>query len=132
MYLWKCWRDTRGLFLVLAIAAVLVMPAAAAVIGPLQDFGTAALRSTLMLIGIGAAMALGARAAGQGFAADTLHFLFTKPRTRAQFLWTCWAVGCLEMLVIVAVNFAGGYLTLVRHHVDPFHASIGGAGNLAS
>lgn len=128
MYLWKCWRDTRGFFLVLAIAAVLIMPCAGAVTGLLQDFGTAALRSTFMLVGIGAAMALGARAAGQGFAGDTLQFLFTKPRTRAYFLWACWAVGCVEMLAIVAINFAAGYFTLVRHDVDPFRASAGGPG----
>lgn len=32
-------------------------------------------------------------------------------------------VGRVEMLLIVAGNFAAGYFTLIRQHVDPFHGS---------
>jgi ABC-type transport system involved in multi-copper enzyme maturation permease subunit len=97
MYFWKCWRDTRSFFIVFAIIAAVVMPVAAVVCvgtGLLENFGAEAFRSTFALIIMFVALALGALCASEEFAGSTIHFLFTKPRTRAYFLWTGWAVGC--------------------------------------
>lgn len=81
MYLWKCWHDTRGLFLILATGAALVMPITAFVcMGSefIHGFGSAVFQATFSLIGFCAALALGAQAASQSFAADFLQFLFTR------------------------------------------------------
>jgi len=127
MYVWKCWRDTRSFFIVFAIIAVVVMPVAAVVCvgtGLLENFGSEAFRSTFALIISFVALALAAVCASEEFAGSTIHFLFTKPRSRAYFLWTGWAVGCAELLAIALVNWAAGSLTLGHYSKNPLHSAI--------
>lgn len=118
MYLWKCWRDTRSFFIVSLVIAAIVMPVAAVVcVGThlVEDFGTSAFLSTFGLILTAVALGLGAVGAIHEFAEKTAHFLFTKPRTRAYFVWVGWAVGCAEFLAVAVVNLLAGWLTLSHY-----------------
>jgi ABC-type transport system involved in multi-copper enzyme maturation permease subunit len=127
MYFWKCWRDTRSFFIVFAIIAAIVMPVAAVVCvgtGLLETFGSEGFRSTFALIIMFVALALGALCASEEFAGSTIHFLFTKPRSRAYFLWTGWAVGCAELLAIALINWAAGSLTLAHYGKNSVHSTI--------
>ncbi len=129
MYFWKCWRDSRSLFVILAIIAAVIMPVAALVsVGTklLEQFGTSAFLSTFGLFGMLSSLALGTLVASEEFADKTVQFLFSKPRSRAYFVWTGWAVGCLELLLIALVNLSAGWLTLSRY-ANPFHSTLFGS-----
>jgi hypothetical protein len=133
MYAWKCWHDTRFFFLTFVIIAAAAMPVAAAVSTGthlIEQFGTMAFRTTFATLLVIVALALGAIGAIQEFAEKTTHFLFTKPRSRAYFVWVSWTIGCAELLAIGGMNFASGWLTLARYSSRPFHSylfgSIGG------
>jgi hypothetical protein len=125
MYLWKCWRDTRGFFFIFLIIASAIMPVAAAVTEGthlMADPGTIALSTmlpTMLLILNGAALGLGAIGAIHEFSENTAHFLFTKPRSRAYFVWIGWAVGGVELLVVGLVNLSVGWLTLSHYSQHP-------------
>jgi hypothetical protein len=130
MYFWKCWRDTRSFFLVFLIIAAIVMPVAAVVcVGThlVEDFGTSAFLTTFGLILTAVALGLGAVGAVHEFAEKTAHFLFTKPRSRAYFVWVGWAVGCVEFLAVAAVNLLAGWLTLSHYSKNPFHSTLNGS-----
>jgi ABC-type transport system involved in multi-copper enzyme maturation permease subunit len=130
MYLWKCWRDTRSFFLVFLIIAAIVMPVAAVVcLGThlVEDFGTSAFASTFGLILTAVALGLGAIGAVHEFAEKTAHFLFTKPRSRAYFIWAGWGVGFAEFLAIAAINFLAGWATLSHYSKNPFHSTLNGS-----
>ena len=127
MYLWKCWRDTGAFFLVFLIGAAIVMPVAAVVCtgtGLVEEFGASAFQSTFGLILLAVGLGLGAIGALHEFGDKTAHFLFTKPRTRAYFVWVSWAVGACELLAIALVNFLAGCATLSRYSKNPFHSPI--------
>ena len=117
MYLWKCWRDTRTLFIVSLIVALIVMPVSVMVLGTglLTDSGLAAVSSTLFLITSLMALGLGALGASEQFDDRTVHFLYTKPRRRAYFVWVNWGVGCAELSVVAVVNILVGWVVLVRY-----------------
>jgi hypothetical protein len=130
MYLWKCWRDTRFFFLVFLIIAIVVMPVAAVVCvgtGLIEEFGASAFQSTLGLILIAVALGLGAIGAIHEFGDKTAQFLFTKPRSRAYFVWASWAVGAIELLAVALVNLLAGWLTLSRYSGNPFHSTLLGS-----
>lgn len=130
MYFWKCWRDTRYFFIVFLIIAAIVMPVAAVVcVGThlVEDFGTSAFSSTFGLILTALALGLGAIGAVHEFAEKTAHFLFTKPRRRAYFVWAGWAVGFAELLAIATVNFLAGWATLSHYSKNPFHSTLNGS-----
>jgi ABC-type transport system involved in multi-copper enzyme maturation permease subunit len=130
MYFWKCWRDTRSFFIVFLIIAAIVMPVAAVVcVGThlVEDFGTSAFSATFGLILTALALGLGAIGAVHEFAEKTAHFLFTKPRSRAYFVWAGWAVGFAELLAIATVNFLAGWATLSHYSKNPFHSTLNGS-----
>ena len=115
MYLWKCRRETRFFTIVFLIIAAAVMPATAMLSAGthfLEEFGRPAFESTLASILLGMALWLGAIGALHGFDDKTVQFLFTKPRSRASFVWIGWAVGCVELLMVGLVNLYAGWLTL--------------------
>jgi hypothetical protein len=117
MYLWKCWRETRLFGIVFLGIAAAVMPLAAALTTGtqlLEEFGGPAFQFTLESLLAGTALWLGAIVALHGFDNRTVQFLFTKPRSRAYFVWAGWAVGAIELLVIGLVNLYAGWLTLSR------------------
>jgi hypothetical protein len=129
MYFWKCWRDSRSLFSILAIIAAVIMPVAALVsVGTklIEQFGTSAFLSTFGLFGMLSSLALGTLVASEEFADKTVQFLFSKPRSRAYFVWTGWAVGCLELLLIAIANLSAGWFTL-SHYTNPFHSTLFGS-----
>jgi hypothetical protein len=129
MYFWKCWRDSRSLCVILAIIAAIIMPVAALVsVGTklIDQFGTSAFLSTFELFGMLSSLALGTLVASEEFADKTVQFLFSKPRSRAYFVWTGWAVGGLELLLIAIVNLSAGWLTL-SHYTNPFHSTLFGS-----
>ena len=118
MYIWKCWRETRFFTIIFLSIAAAVMPFAAAVtVGThvLEEFGRPAFAFTFSSILMGTSLWLGAICALHGFDDKTVHFLFTKPRSRAYFVWIGWAVGFVELLVIGLVNLFAGWLTLSRY-----------------
>ncbi len=117
MYLWKCWRDTRMLFVVSIGVALIVMPTSVLVLGSglLTDSGPAAVSSALFLVTSLMAIGLGALGASEQFADKTVQFLYTKPRSRAYFIWVNWAVGCVELLAVALVNVFVGWIVLVRY-----------------
>jgi len=130
MYFWKCWRDTRSFFVVFLIIAAIVMPVAAVVcLGThlVEDFGTSAFSTTFGLILMAVALGLGAIGAIHEFAEKTAHFLFTKPRRRAYFVWAGWAVGFAELLAVATVNLLAGWLTLSHYSKNPFHSTLFGS-----
>lgn len=126
MYIWKCWRDTRAFFVVLLIVAAAIMPVAAAVTGgkhvveTFATIGPAAFTLTMSMILNGVALGLGAIGAIHEFSENTAQFLFTKPRSRAYFVWIGWAVGCIELLVIGLVSLSTHWLTLSHYSPHPF------------
>ena len=135
MYLWKCWRDTR-----------VVLAASLLCIGALFVF---VLRQNLVLdhrapferlptifpflLSIQAfplsfvAWLLGFFGVGRDLGERSGSYLFTRPRSRAYFVWCDWGVGMALLLPIVAL------LTLVfgvlLHRIivalgDPLHGSV--------
>jgi hypothetical protein len=130
MYFWKCWRDTRSFFVVFLIIAAIVMPVAAVVsLGThlVEDFGPSAFLDTFGLILMAVALGLGAIGASHEFAENTAHFLFTKPRSRAYFVWVGWAVGFAELLAVAAVNILVGWATLSHYGKNPLHSTVLGS-----
>jgi hypothetical protein len=111
------------------IGAAIVMPVAALVCkgtGLVEEFGASALQGTFPLILLAVALGLGAIGAIHEFGDKTAHFLFTKPRTRAYFVWVSWSVGFGELLAIAGVNFLAGWLTLLRFSKNPLHSPVFG------
>src|SRR3984893_16094186 len=92
-----------------------------------EDFGPSAFLDTFGLILMAVALGLGAIGASHEFAENTAHFLFTKPRSRAYFVWVGWAVGFAELLAVAAVNFLAGWVTLSRYSKNPFHSALFGS-----
>jgi len=122
MYIWKCWRDTRWFFLVFVAIAASVMPFAAFANkgGPaIRSFGAMALAETFATIVAAAAYAMGTITAIQEFTDKTAHFLFTKPRSRAYFVWASWIVGFGELMIIASVNLLSGWCVLAHYGGSP-------------
>jgi hypothetical protein len=123
MYFWKCWRDTRSFFIAFLIIGAAAIPVTAVVCrgtGWMRDFGAEAVRSTFGLLMTIIALGLGAIGAIHEFADKAVHFLFTKPRSRAYFVWMGWGIGCLEIVAIALVNVASGATTLALYSKGPF------------
>jgi len=121
MYLWKCWRDTRWFFVVFLAIAALPMPMAAiATRMPIPDAGPMAFQNTFAMVITAVAYALATICAIQEFTDKTAHFLFTKPRSRAYFVWTSWIVGFAELLMVAAVNLFVGWRVLAHYGVSAF------------
>jgi hypothetical protein len=132
MYLWKCWRDTRGSFFTL-LGALLAVGAYCAYVKfdpfgwiaakPLesrflwQSLATALLNITVELVPA-AGLFLGALGVGIEFEKGTADFLLTRPRPRAYFLWTSWALGAAQMVVLVLVGSLFRLAGLASHRVD--------------
>ncbi len=108
MYLWKCWRDTRikifvflGLFVCLQLG-ILFTPNGANVppdAGVLQNACLAVLFATssvLLFVG----WILGDESAGADIGRGSGDYLLTRPSSRGSFVWTGWAVGMGESIVL--------------------------------
>lgn len=120
MYLWKCWRDTRYPF---CVAAAAVLLAHLFYLSIIKDwFGWIAAQSlglqrahweqaaeitvrTVQLVTMLGGLILGAEGLPREFSGQTVTFLLTRPRTRAFYLWTSWAVGAAQVVFIVALGW---------------------------
>jgi hypothetical protein len=135
MYLWKCWHDTRWFFVVFLGIAALPMPMAAfASHGgtAILDAGPLAFQNTFMMVVTAVAYALATICAIQEFTDKTVHFLFTKPRSRAYFVWTSWIVGFVEWLILATVNLLVGWRVLAHYGVSAFSDAYPQRWNLVS
>jgi len=101
--------------------ALMVMPVAVLVLGRELPTGSGpeTVSSTLFLIVSLVALGLGALGASEQFADRSVHFLFTKPRSRAYFIWANWAVGCAELAGVALVNILAGWAILTWHAKAP-------------
>jgi len=125
MYLWKCWRDTRGSFFIflgalLAAGAygayVKFDPFGAIAAKPMesrfvwQGLANVLLNMTVELVPV-AGFILGALGVGMEFEKGTADFLLTRPRARRRFLWTSWGLGAAQMIALALLSLAGNWLT---------------------
>jgi hypothetical protein len=138
MYIWKCWRDSRGRFflnliLVFVICALVMVtiaktesPASFQRGGPgsgVQNLwmgvGKGLLGGIVSLLILFGALNLGAPGMGEEFKEQTLGFLFTRPRRRSYWVRTCWCVGVCELYVVVSLAVVGvfGGLTYLTGYV---------------
>jgi len=121
MYFWKCWRDTRGHFLV-ALSFVVLGVVVAVFSGALHysnEDGWSMLpadmpgrvqwiwRHALHSLGAGGilvipmvGLTLGGTGVGDEFRQGSLEFLLTRPRRRRFFVWAGWATGAAELLAL--------------------------------
>jgi hypothetical protein len=123
MYLWKCWRDTRWFFVVFLAIAGLPMPMAAFAsrfAAVIREAGPMAFKNTFAMVATAVAYSLATICAIQEFTDKTAHFLFTKPRSRAYFVWMSWLVGFAELLIVAAVNLFVGWRVLAHYGVRAF------------
>lgn len=141
MYAWKCWRETCSrFFLFLTLLGTICL---GGVVFPMLEHRHGELHihrsvylhnppemvhlvvSDLILRWVWLVMPLvglilGATTAAQEFESGTIEYLWTRPRTRAWYLWTHWSVCLAELtalaaipllLVVLSLGFLSGYWT---------------------
>ena len=109
MYFWKCWRDSSLYFFVFLISTVVCL----SFLGTGARVPDAGIMAGLLLSL--AAIGLGSVVASQEFSDGTIHFLFTKPRSRTYFVWVAWLTGLAELLAIAAVAIVQWWIAFVMH-----------------
>ena len=146
MYLWKYWRDTRIVFasalIGVALLLLLVTQAHSEVVINGRPFALDQLGTLLPLVlfiqavPVGfVAWLLGSYGAGRELGEKSGSFLFSRPRSRAFFIWSDWGFGMVQLLTIVtALNLVIGLMfhRLMRAAGDPFHGSLVYAGQPVS
>jgi ABC-type transport system involved in multi-copper enzyme maturation permease subunit len=123
MYAWKCWRETRASFFFLLILSA--VPAILVTLGPgikeqngwwsfdrreythdpalmVQAVSTMIL-SVVFGSGFLSGAFLGATASGSELDPGTIEYLWTRPRPRASFTWTHWAICVAEIILITTI-----------------------------
>jgi ABC-type transport system involved in multi-copper enzyme maturation permease subunit len=150
MYPWKCWRDTRRLFMTFLLA-LMIFPSlftvsfhasharAGTATGTIvrgespERIQSAAESSWNSLVGFGlffivlAATSLGSNGVGDDFRQGTLEFLLTRPRSRAYFVWCSWGVGIAELVALLAGAVAVRYILLLYVTGTPWTWRLAGA-----
>jgi hypothetical protein len=134
MYLWKCWRDTRivlvasllcvGVLFVSIVSKDIVLPNA-----PFERLsGILPFALTIQAFPISfVAWLLGSFGVGRDLGERSGSYVFTRPKSRAYFVWCDWGVGMAQLLPIVALlNLVLGILL---HRIlvavgDPLHGSV--------
>jgi ABC-type transport system involved in multi-copper enzyme maturation permease subunit len=135
MYAWKCWRETRTrFFLLLTLSLGLPSLAICFIIfartnGQFSSLGRLGheelrfladgIREVVIgfsgMLSLTAGLLLGATALGNEFEKDTIEYLWTRPRKRANFTWTHWLVCIAELSVVLSAApvFAACVLSLL-------------------
>jgi ABC-type transport system involved in multi-copper enzyme maturation permease subunit len=134
MYLWKHWRETRFIFIVslMAIALLFVLVASEvafqggpppnllasvfAMLLPVQIFPTAFI-----------AWLLGSYGVGRDLGEKSGSYLFTRPASRASFVWRDWGYGAAQLFIIVALlNIVIGFQVyrIMVSSGDALHGSL--------
>jgi len=118
MYIWKCWRDTRGAFISACLILFTVVVFHAAVTldyaswsparGPnahLWSASAATFAELARILVLLSGFSFGACGIGEEFHRGTIHFLLARPRSRGYFVWTGWAVGAAELALLVPLSY---------------------------
>jgi hypothetical protein len=143
MYLWKCWRDTRGVLavslLLTGILFVFVLRQKIVLDHPVSFEKIPLIFPfflTLQAFPVGfVAWLLGTFGVGRDLGDRGGSYVFTRPRSRAYFVWCDWGVGMAQLMPIVALlNMVLGVLL---HKIfvaagDPFHGSVVIAGSMVT
>jgi hypothetical protein len=135
MYLWKCWRDTRivlvasliclGVLFLTIVSKDIVIDHHA----PFERFSTVlpfALTVQAFPVSF-VAWLLGSFGVGRDLGDRSGSYVFTRPRSRAYFVWCDWGVGMAQLLPIVALlNLVFGVLLhrLIVAVGDPLQGSV--------
>ncbi len=139
MYIWKLWRDSRSRFVIcLALGVAFVGQMVYMTARGFLAFPQTAAPSTAeawrdaarsmagpaVTVALLAAICLGAVGLGQEFAGKTAELLLTRPRRRRYFLWSGWAFGALQLLVLltIIISFGFGLLFSLTHTVLSWRA----------
>jgi hypothetical protein len=135
MYLWKCWRDTR----VVLAASLLCIGALFVFVmrqnleldhhAPFEKLSTVfPFLITMQAIPVGfVAWLLGFFGVGRDLGDRSGSYVFTRPKSRAYFVWCDWGVGMALLLPIVALLTLIFGVLLRRIIVtlgDPLHGSV--------
>jgi hypothetical protein len=133
MYLWKCWRDTRivlaASLLCVGALFVFILRQNIVVYGSFEDISNVVpLDLAVEAFPIGfVAWLLGGFGVGRDLGERSGSYLFTRPRSRAYFVWCDWAVGMALLVPIVALlNLVFGVLVhrMIVAAGDPLHGSV--------
>ena len=138
MYFWKCWRDSRTLFIdsLIALPALCIIftviavklgdPDAMRKATPPSVFQAWSTTTEVVLGGWASlftlmwGLVLGASSLGEEFKEKTLDFLLVRPRRRRYWVWAGWSVGVCELsaMVLLTVGATFGTLTYLTGHVQ--------------
>jgi hypothetical protein len=129
MYLWKYWRESRITFAVgMALVGLLLWGVlkiqAGTVMRDSSAFGQSGDNQLYLLINGGLilpiaffALKFGSFGVGRDLGEGSGSFLFSRPRSRAFFVWSDWGYGMAQMLLIVLA--ANAVLALAIHRMAP-------------
>jgi hypothetical protein len=135
MYLWKYWRETRLAFgaslIGIAVLLVLVYRSSPITIEPRPSFaGLSALLPAILFFQavpiIFLSWLYGSCGVGRDLGEKSGSFVFSRPRSRAFFVWRDWSFGLVQLLaIVVGINMVLGYelYRLLAGFGDPFHGS---------
>jgi hypothetical protein len=149
MYLWKYWRESRGVLIfagvLLILLAVLIVQAEIKIAHPgrvhfntedFPQFGgffVAALYVQSAVLAF-VAWLMGGVGVGRNLGDECGSYLLTRPRPRSWFLWHDWLYGMAEIAVIIAATnlliWQLGHYIMMQFH-DPLHGRVafhGGGG----
>jgi hypothetical protein len=136
MYLWKYWRETRIAFCVslacIAILFVMVLgePAFSSTGSSGFDHFAGILPITLIVQAFPVAFVgwvLGSYGVGRDLGEKSGSYLFTRPATRASFVWRDWGYGSLQLLaIVVLLNIVIGFqiYRILLSMGDPLHGKL--------
>jgi hypothetical protein len=135
MYLWKCWRDTRIVLVasLLCIGVLFVSIVSKDIVfdhhAPFENLSTILpFALTIQAFPISfVAWLLGSFGVGRDLGERSGSYVFTRPKSRAYFVWCDWGVGMAQLLPIVALlNLVLGVLLhrIIVAVGDPLHGSV--------
>jgi hypothetical protein len=135
MYLWKCWRDTRIVLVAsLVCLGVLFLTIVSKDIvidhhAPFERFSNILpFALTIQAFPISfVAWLLGSFGVGRDLGERSGSYIFTRPKSRAYFVWCDWGVGMAQLLPIAALlNLMLGVLLhrIIVAVGDPLHGSV--------
>jgi hypothetical protein len=129
MYLWKYWRESRITFAVgMALVGLLLWGVLKIHVGAMapdpHDAGEVSPATIYLLMAAPLALPLGFLALlfgsfgiGSDLGKGSGSFLFSRPRSRAFFVWNDWGYGMAQLLLLVLA--ANAVLALAIHRVAP-------------
>ena len=122
MYLWKYWRESRITFAVGMALVGLMLWAVLKALGHVQPEGNSAqiymVMDGLLMLPLGfLGLRYGSFGVGRDLGEGCGSFVFSRPRSRAFFVWSDWSFGMAQLLSIVIA--ANSVLLLTLHRIAP-------------